>query len=299
MRIVFSTFGSLGDVHPMMALARELQARGHEAIIATSELYRTKIQAEGIGFHALRPNLLPPEESRELIAKVMDARTGSEYLFREILMPALRDSFDDLCEVARTADVLISHPAVPAAPLVGEALKMKWMSVALAPISLWSIYDPPVLAPLPVLAKWRGGNASLPVQRAVKRLASRITSRWVAPVLELRQELGLERRANLIFEGQYSPHGVLALFSKVLAQPQPDWPRNTHQCGFCFYDKRGQVGDLLVESLDEQRQWIASGEPPIVFTLGSSAVFDARNFYEESTIAARQLGRRALLLIGE
>jgi len=43
---------------------------------------------------------------------------------------------------------------------------------------------------------------------------------------------------------------------------------------------------------------LSSGEPPIVFTLGSAAVGAAGDFYEQSAEAARRLGRRALLLVG-
>ena len=44
-RIILTTFGSYGDIHPYMAIAMELQARGHHPVIATSELYREKMQA--------------------------------------------------------------------------------------------------------------------------------------------------------------------------------------------------------------------------------------------------------------
>ena len=37
-RIVLTTFGSYGDIHPYMAIAMELQERGHYPLIATSEL---------------------------------------------------------------------------------------------------------------------------------------------------------------------------------------------------------------------------------------------------------------------
>jgi rhamnosyltransferase subunit B len=46
-------------------------------------------------------------------------------------------------------------------------------------------------------------------------------------------------------------------------------------------------------------QFLDAGEPPIVFTLGSSAVWVARNFFHESIAAAKLLGRRAVLLIGD
>jgi UDP:flavonoid glycosyltransferase YjiC (YdhE family) len=42
-----------------------------------------------------------------------------------------------------------------------------------------------------------------------------------------------------------------------------------------------------------------AGEPPIVFTLGSSAVKVPGNFYQESIQAAKLLNRRAVLLIGK
>ena len=45
--------------------------------------------------------------------------------------------------------------------------------------------------------------------------------------------------------------------------------------------------------------FLDSGPPPIVFTLGSSAVWVARDFFHESIEAAKQLGLRAVLLIGD
>ena len=46
-RIVLTTFGSFGDIHPYIAIGLELKARGHQAIIATSPAYREKIEATG------------------------------------------------------------------------------------------------------------------------------------------------------------------------------------------------------------------------------------------------------------
>jgi UDP:flavonoid glycosyltransferase YjiC (YdhE family) len=44
---------------------------------------------------------------------------------------------------------------------------------------------------------------------------------------------------------------------------------------------------------------VDSSAPPIVFTLGSSAVWVARDFFQESIKAAKLIGRRAVLLIGD
>src|SRR5689334_11763599 len=55
-RIVLTTIGSLGDLHPYIAIALGLKARGHQAVVATGECYRKKVEALGLGFHPLRPD---------------------------------------------------------------------------------------------------------------------------------------------------------------------------------------------------------------------------------------------------
>ena len=49
---------------------------------------------------------------------------------------------------------------------------------------------------------------------------------------------------------------------------------------------------------DELLTFLDRGDPPIVFTLGSSAVGAAGDFYRESVAAAASLGARAVLLVG-
>jgi UDP:flavonoid glycosyltransferase YjiC (YdhE family) len=97
-----------------------------------------------------------------------------------------------------------------------------------------------------------------------------------------------------LFEGQHAPQAVLALFSRVMAEPQPDWPRQARVIGFPFYDQaeHGQGLD------GELQRFLDNGPPPVVFTLGSSAVFDAGTFYRESVAAVKRLGCRAVLLVG-
>ena len=116
--IVFATIGSLGDLHPMMALATELQARGHKATIATSAFYRQKVQSSGIGFHPIRPDLSPDDKA--LLQQAMELKSGPEFLIREVILPHLRDMYDDLAAIAQHADMLIAGEVVFAAPLVAE-----------------------------------------------------------------------------------------------------------------------------------------------------------------------------------
>ena len=63
-KIVLTTLGSLGDMHPKIALALELRRRGHDVTIAAMEFYRERIEPLGIGFAPMAPHLDPND--REL-----------------------------------------------------------------------------------------------------------------------------------------------------------------------------------------------------------------------------------------
>src|ERR1700754_2849229 len=96
-RIILATFGSFGDIHPYMSLALELNARGHNAVITSSSLFREKIEAAGIEFYPIRPELPRPDDpvAGEMVAKIMDPMTGAKYLLKDIFLPPIRDSYQD------------------------------------------------------------------------------------------------------------------------------------------------------------------------------------------------------------
>jgi UDP:flavonoid glycosyltransferase YjiC (YdhE family) len=293
MRIVFATFGSLGDLHPVLAIGLELQARGHRAVVVSSEVHREQVEAAGLTFHPSAPSLRP--DDKELLRQTMDAGKGPERVIRGVMMPALRQSYADLEAAVHAdggADLLVSSEIAFAAPILADRLGLRWASMVLAPISFFSRHDPPVLPALPGL-RWiqRMGPG---VNRVLLALGRRMAAGWTAPVHELRRELGLPPVAHPIFEGKHARDLVLALFSRELGAPQPDWPRQVVQTGFAFHD-RLEPGAGLSPQL---ARFLAEGDPPVVFTLGSAAVFDAGRFYLESIDAAARLGRRSVLLLG-
>jgi len=291
MRIVFTPWGSFGDLHPYIAVALEVKRRGYDVLIATSEVYRQKVEGEGLAFHPVRPEMTRFLEDPSLIRHIMHPRRGSEYIVRQIMMPVLRESFEDIQEVAAEADLLVSHAAMYATPLVAAVLRKRWLSVALQPAVFFSALEPPYFPLIGPVARVSPFWA-----RAVFALVNRLTRRWVAPWHEFRSELKLAASSkNPIMDGQFSPFGTLALFSRAFAAPQLDWPPGTVATGFAFYDKLDAASEGLPREL---ANFIEAGPPPIVFTLGSSAVFDPGRFYEVSAEAASRLRKRAVLLAG-
>src|SRR4029079_10886936 len=135
-----------------------------------------------------------------------------------------------------------------------------------------------------VLGRWSGVPP--------KAIARASTREWVAPIEDFRRGRGLPSAGHPRVEGQFSPLSTLALFSPVLSRPQSDWPPHTRATGFVFYN--GPERALA----PELQEFLDRGDPPVVFTLGSSAVGASGTFYEESARAASMAGVRAVLLVG-
>lgn len=285
-RIVFSTFGSLGDLYPYLAIASAMRKRGHDVAIASAEYHRKKVEESGISFCATAPNcdFTNPEFQRRAFVE----RTGGRFLLRDSFFPQIRESYRDLMNATAGADLLVTQMLSFAGPLVAEKRGISWISTVLAPLSFFSHEDSPVLAP-----QLRLVREHMPwLNSFINRVARRTTRSWSDPVREFRRELGLPPGCDPIYEGQHSPARVLGLFPRWFAEPQPDWPSNVHLTGFPFWKELHTDADMELTLA----KFLKAGAPPVVFTLGTSAVLDPGRFYEESERAVRRIGCRAIFL---
>ena len=286
--IAFVTLGSLGDLHPCLVLGLELKRRGYRIRIITTEFYRGKVERLALDFRPMRPDWDPT--APELIGQCEDLKSGPEVLFRRLILPHLRDTYADLLAAVDGADLMVAGELVFAAPLVAEKLGLRWASLILSPCSFFSAYDPCLLVNVPWMMSVRKAG-HLPY-RALLNLARWGTRHWWNPVRELRKQEHLSRRCDPLMRDKFSPHRVLALFSSWLAAPQSDWPGQTVQPGFVFYDGQpmeSRRSEILMRFLE-------SGDAPIVFTLGSTAVSHPGSFYATSIEVARRLSARAILI---
>jgi rhamnosyltransferase subunit B len=288
MKILLATVGSLGDLHPYLAIGVGLQNRGHQVAVGTCESYRGRVEKLGLEFRPIGPHISP--EDPKVIELVIDQEKGSENIFRKLIMPSLRNTYDDTVRAVDGADLVVSHPLMLAIPMLGEQKKIRWASAVLSPISFFSIHDPIEISGHPMMSALTRGPLWL--RKLIFALGRARTKGWVRPLLDFRRELGLSADVHPLFEGQHSPALVLALFSGLLADPRPDWPKQTKVTGFCFHDRK-DPDEGLSSGLTK---FLESGPPPIVFTLGSTAVRNPGSFYEESAAAAKTLGKRAVIL---
>jgi UDP:flavonoid glycosyltransferase YjiC (YdhE family) len=286
-RILFNTFGSYGDVHPYLAIALELQRRGYQPVIATMEAYRDKVEALGIEFHPVRPSIGVTDVQRVFEHPMR----GPEHLLRNILIPSLPDSYADVMEAAKGADIIVTHTCTYAGAIAAESLKLPWISTVLSPVAFFSAHESIVVPPMPLLQRLL--TTSPAANGALIALVKYVSRMWARPIVRFRTELGLPRGGHPIFEGLHSPQCVLALFSRALAQPQRDWPANTHLTGFVFHD---EIALGLEPALE---RFLVGGPPPVAFTLGSAVVHLDGDFYAIASRIAHRLGLRAVLLVGD
>src|SRR5687767_9987811 len=103
-RIVIACWGSHGDLFPYIGLALALKARGHRPVIATNAGYRSEVEREGIELVEVGPTIdANAPNARELYERVMDPIKGGEVIVRELLLPKLAETYEQLRGAARHA----------------------------------------------------------------------------------------------------------------------------------------------------------------------------------------------------
>lgn len=286
--IVFATTGSLGDLHPFLALGCEMQRRDYRATIATSAVHKAEVDAAGLGFHHMRPD---PEDTPTFHARYMHPVTGGEFVYRQYLGPAIRASYDDLLTATEGADLLVSQTLMAlAAPLVAAKTGIAWVSAVLQPMSFFSVYDRPNY--LPNAVAWACARSPVFHER-VLHYVKKHTENWLLPIRELGLELGIVDQKHPLYEGQHAPLRALAMFSPLMGTAQPDWPASAVQTGTALYQPAAAAPPVSLTQFLECRS-----TPLVIFTLSSASSNDAGDFYAESLKAASALGLRALLVMG-
>jgi UDP:flavonoid glycosyltransferase YjiC (YdhE family) len=297
-KVVLATVGSLGDLHPFIALGVALRDRGVNAVIACAEDYRAKVEAAGVAFHLLRPGfddmqrdlgLSRAQLTREVVAH-------SAFMFRKLVLPYVQSAYEDMMAVTADADLILPSSLAFAARLAAEKRGVPWIAVVLQPMMFLSSYDPPVITEAEFLSTFLRGLGPVPTHCALWFLKKALNSLF-GPLHALRADIGLAPTSkNPLFDGQFSDAGAIGLYSRLLGGTQADYPQPASIVGFANFDSEngGQAG--LNPALEA---FLSDGPPPLVFTLGSLIVNSPGNFYEQGALAARALGRRAVLLVGE
>ncbi len=289
MNFLLIAAGSHGDIHPFIALARALRARGHRAGIVTNGYFRGIIEAAGeecleSGMHA---------DLGEMIrgTPAMHPVLGPLYVMRTLAMKHARDTFlaTQRWLRERACDAVLTHPICLGASWAAEQARVASVPIVLSPCVWFNPSDTLVMS---------GWSRPEPSPRAIRVQVA--IGRWVmrgmidGPGNRLRRELGLPKlRGIFLRECSVGPL-VLGLWSPALRPPLPGDPDHSHICGFAWHDAAFEE----TEELCELDRFLNDGESPVVFTLGTAGVHSPGTFYAQAARACTLAGRRGVLLVG-
>ena len=274
MHIIVIAVGTAGDVHPLLGLSRTFADRGHRVSFCTSPAF-TEI-VERCGFRCLPLGTVEEYHATVNDPELWKPRTSLKVLWAGVAK-TMRPMFDLMCAEADEQTILAGHPWAFGARFFHEKYGVPMMTLQVSPSTFLSAKRPPIHKQLnlPMFLPWQIRAALL------WALERGMLDRVCAPDI------------NRMSRWMYSPQGVLGLFPDWFAPPQTDWPPAVQLTGFPLFDGAGLGGaDAEVEDFLEQ------GDPPIVFTPGSTLVDEAA-YYRAAAASLDALGCRGIFLGGK
>ena len=299
-KILLPTIGSLGDLHPFIALGLALQARDIDPLLAVPASHVDKVRSTGLDAVAIMP---PFDQVGAMLGLSEAAAVGrvmsdQDFMIRQIVLRLLRESARALDVAADDAVAIVGSIFALAGPIIAEKRGIPFIPTILQPMAIFSAYDPPMhqgFATIPAPYFGALGRAWNRLSLGVVRGETR--RRYAKAIDRVRRDHGLgPMKVMPILDPESDRPLRLGLYSPVIAPVQPDFPRNVKLVGFPLYDRTSGI----VETLDpEFEAFMADGPAPLVFTLGTFATYAPGDFYRESRDVAQAMGMRAVLLTGD
>lgn len=304
MRVVLTSYGTHGDILPFVGIGKELIAQGHQAVLAASSYYEPLARLHGLEFAPVAPHHADLDRDLGIDHTARQAQAfhpfkgGFKFTAQKLMLPYLDQIFEELDAACVGADLLVAQPTTPWAHMVAHKRQLPWRSVLLQAtgLGLMSAQDPAVFLgwPTHTLQRWLGPDR----YGKVLAFARKSARKMVAPLDDKARELGIySEELNPLFERCFSPAGTLALFPKqLLRNPLPtDLPPQVKLdfMGFSYFDG----GDATLP--EDLQAFLRTGEPPLVFCMGSSVTFKIPDIYKEWSRVCAKLGIRAVFMTAD
>jgi len=285
MRVALQTWGSDGDIRPMIALAAGLVRRGHRATLSIGSVdnkdYRPMCSAVGVESIAApaRAHLDVTKWLGEM-GRTRNPITMLRFLHERALFPSFPEMVAAAEPMADAADLVIGH--FVCAPMRIAAAKRK---LPYASVSFWpGLISDPARAPegLPNLGRF--------LNQQIWRAAFALIDRAVGEgYRELFRAHGVQQPFD-VMDTCYSPELNLIASSGRL------WPHARDAGPHRFVGAFTLPGEAEPEPLPEEiERFLAAGEPPLFLTLGSMGQLEPEASERLLVEAAQVSGLRALV----
>ncbi len=288
MRVLLPVIGTLGDLFPFLALAREFTRRGHEVTICTYPMYEGRIRELSLDFLPTHPYITREYLNAGLLSMASDHKPrmfeDSRRFFSEMILKDALQRYEEIREAARGADFAVCHhfdyPAQEA--VIRE--KVPWACTAL------STFHVPTKRRAPHFEKLVNYG---PLLNTLQWKTAGILENliFLRPVRDFLAAVRSERPRIRSFPE--SPHiNFIAVSPHVETLPD-DYPPSYCRTGIWEFDQ-GNAGYVPPAELEA---FLAEREKPVVVTLGSMGG-RGEGMAEVFVEAARRFGRPVILQKG-
>lgn len=278
MRILLAPHGTRGDVQPMLALAMEFRARGHEVSFVTPA--NSVAWVTSFGFACYSDGVDVEQMIQSTGTRLQSVRWQVKYV-TDVLIPRLFDSVAAAAESAKP-DLIVGSGVQMAATSVAEARRVPSASVMFAPCAVPSGDSPP-----PVLRR-----------QTLPRWLNRALWRWGAPFAdaELRGPVNAGR-ARLGLLAHRSPSRLMGGRRAIVAADRELGPF-PHDAPSIVVSTDAWILDepmVMDPGLDA---FLRAGTAPIYVGLGSMVAQPGLAIASHAVKAARAIGCRLVVAGG-
>jgi rhamnosyltransferase subunit B len=270
MKIIVAAIGTHGDVFPLLGIAAELARRGHTVTFLANDHFRTTIERHGVAFHSLGSE----EEYQAFVTdpKLWYAIDGLETLWKSV-EPMFERIYNFVAIQENPQEfAFIAHPLTALAARVAEdKFGLSLIKIHLAPQNLRTVHSPLYVGPVHI-PDWLPHFARHAFWRFVDW---QVVDKIMLPGLNrLRAHARLPKVGRVLEYWHDGPARSLTLFPEWFAARPPDWPQNLTTGEFPLWNAASN------ETLSaEVEAFIAAGEPPVLFTLGSGMHYAYKFFH--------------------
>ena len=292
MRIGIQTWGSEGDIRPLIALGAGLVERGHDVEVVYTDIAERRYEAVGaaLGMRVsavATPVVADINETYRIGLEIIAARdplTQARIIFDEFLKPVERQLYEAATGLCARSDFLVGHFILhhlrAAAELAGKPEVSVTFAHTMLPSRHIHPHGTPRLGELGNIVEWR-----------LARLAINLVMR--PDINRFRARVGLRPVKDLLIDGWASPLLNLIAVTPALCAGPPDWPAWNKVCGFLALPPTGH------EAVSpELATFIADGRPPVFMGFGSLMPWQSSHLTETVALlkdAARMADCRAII----
>ena len=289
MRITLATVGTRGDVQPYIAVACELQKRGHDVVIATHPEFKPLLTEYGLAHREVGGSfraLMESDLGRAWLNSGDSPRKYAKYA-RELFLPLQEMYCEQFDEACADAEGIVFYAMASGGLYAAERRKVPVVAVApwaMVPNGEAIPMSSPMIDHLPAAAK-----------RWIFSQIVKLAFGSMTPVHNAyRQRVGLPPLSGPTFVHHAVAIGtpMVHLFSEHVVPRPRDFAPHHHVAGFSF------APDKPYDPPASLRDFLSSGSQPIYLGFGSMTGFAPEELAELATRAARLAGVRAVVASG-